>query len=108
MDWLKNLKAGDKVIVTSRTINGMVKEIDEIRKNYILIDGDTYGRCTGWSLSNTSGEIHEATQDKIEEINRRDHRQNLINTIKDYDLLEAGVEVLEKIVKIIKEEQCEV
>jgi len=80
MDWLKNLKAGDEV----------------------------KGGGSSYLSVICNSELTEPLPQKIEEINRRDHKQNLINTIKDYDLLEARVEALEKIVKIIKEEQCEV
>lgn len=70
-DWIKSLKAGDKVIVSS-TYGTRVAEVEKITPSGLIkVDGTLYNQngCerSQWCTSS----IHEATEEAVREVEQR-------------------------------------
>lgn len=73
-DWIKNLKAGDKVIVCYRSIysDDIVKTVDKVTPTGRIKVGCDYYNPNGWPRGRISTYIKEATAEAVEAIRQRD------------------------------------
>lgn len=73
-DWIKNLKAGDKVIVCYRGIysDDTVKTVDKVTPTGRIKVGCDYYNQNGWPRNHGGTHLEEATAEALEAIRQRD------------------------------------
>ena len=112
-DFLKNLKAGDKVIVSDRYAS-CVRVVQRLTKTLIIVDeGDgrnagRYNRNSGWLTGFdiwNSASLKEATQEKISKVNEENKRLNQLRKIKSFRYPILNNDQLDRIVNILNEER---
>jgi len=106
-DWLKKLKAGDKVAVASPsailsysiyTVKRVTKTqiaLNEIATKYRIDSGYRVG-SSPWNFSS----LIEATPELINDIRIKKHRSNMVYQFNNIDENCLTIEQLEKIIKI--------
>lgn len=86
MEALENVKAGDKVIVSSRYKDEVI-EVTRVTKTQIICGTSKFNKRTGRSIGSdawTFSKIKIATEEDIQRIEKEERRQKMISYITRY------------------------
>lgn len=115
MNWLENLKSGDKVILNSGFNDKNVVTVKRTTKTQVIIERKV---ATGTQYEQKFSKIHgsmvggygynspwisEPTPEKIAEIRTNNEKRRIINKISAFDFKKVGLEYLFMIEDILKQ-----
>lgn len=104
MKELKDLKAGDDVLVTGRSCRRIAK-IDKVTKTQIVVDNARYRRNSGWQCCSDRWNIRRIsvpTEKEISDIKEENLRKALIYSISSFDFKRLSTDELKQVYKIVK------
>lgn len=104
MKELKDLKAGDDVIVTSMCHRRIAK-VDKVTKTQIIIDNARFRRDSGWQCGSDRWNvrrIYVPTEKEISDIKEENLRKTLIYAISSFDFERLSTNELKQVYKIVK------
>lgn len=110
-DWRKSLKPGDMVIVITR-MDPFIAKISRTTKTQVVIPFGAveikFRRSDGREVGNglwNSKFIQEATPEEVSRIREQVRRRSLISELKGTDWSKLSINSLEKINKLVADEQ---
>lgn len=104
MKELKDLVAGDEVLVTGISHRRIVK-VDKVTKTQIVIDNARFRRDSGWQCSSDRWNVRRIsvpTEKEISEIKEETLRENLIYAISSFDFKRLSTDELKQVYNIVK------
>ena len=108
-DWAKNLKAGDKVIVTTNLKGERISTVQGITpKGFIRVDGMLFytngsQRTNSWYFSH----IEEYTEEKAEQMRQKLVISNALSKMRNYNSNYLDYEMAVKILEILSQKESE-
>ena len=109
MKELKDLVAGDEVLVVSRYCRCIAK-IDKVTKTQIVVNNARFRRDSGWQCGGDSWSrksISVPTEKEISDIEEETLRKILINTISSFDFKRLSTDELKQVYNIVKGKENE-
>jgi hypothetical protein len=106
MSWLEDLKAGDKVVISS-TYDRRVCIVTRVTKTLIIIGNFRFSKSFGSIVPNdawSSTYLVPATEKEMQSIRDVKHRNGLLTHLRKTDFSTLQTKTLETIYSIIKEE----
>ena len=104
MKELKDLVAGDKVLITSRYYRRIAK-VDKVTKTQIIANNARYRRDSGWQCGSDNWDrksISVPTEKEILDVKEENLRKILIHTISSFDFERLSTDELKQLYNIIK------
>ena len=104
MKELKDLVAGDDVLITSRYYRRIAK-VDKVTKTQIVIDNARFRRDSGWQCGSDRWNVRRIsvpTEKEISDVKEENLRKILINTISSFDFKRLSTDELKKVYNIVK------
>lgn len=104
MKELKDLKAGDDVLVTGRSCRRIAK-IDKVTKTQIVVNNARFRRDSGWQCGSDRWNVTRIsvpTKKEISDIEEEDLRKTLIYTISSFDFKRLQTDELKQVYNIVK------
>ena len=104
MKELKDLKAGDDVLVTGRSCRRITK-IDKVTKTQIVVNNARFRRDSGWQCGGDRWNVRKIsvpTEKEISEIKEETLRKKLIFAISSTNFKYLPIAKLEQVYNIIK------
>lgn len=104
MKELKDLVAGDKVLVTGMSCR-RITEIDKVTKTQIVVSNTRFRRDSGWQCGGDRWNVKRIsvpTEKEISEIKEEILRKKLIFAISSSDFKHLSIAELEQVYNIIK------
>lgn len=109
MKELKDLKAGDDVLVTG-TFHRRIAKVDKVTKTQIVVDNVRFRRDSGWQCGNDrldTKSISVPTEKEISDIKEENFRKELLYTISSFDFKRLSTDELKQVSNIIKGKENE-
>lgn len=104
MKELKDLVAGDAVIVVDRSCRRIAK-IDKVTKTQIVVNNARFRRDSGWQCgvdSWSKKSISVPTEKEISDIEKENLRKTLIYVISSFDFERLSTDKLKQVYNIVK------
>lgn len=109
MKELKDLKAGDDVLVTG-TFHRRIAKIDKVTKTQIVVDNVRFRRDSGCQCGGDSWDrksISVPTEKEISDVKEENFRKNLIYAIGSFDFKRLSTNELKQVYNIVKGQENE-
>lgn len=109
MKELKDLVAGDNVLVTSRYYRRIAK-VDKVTKTQIIANNDRFRRDSGWQYGVDSWNrksISVPTEKEISDIKEENLRNTLVYAISSFDFKRLSTDELKQVYNIVKGKENE-
>lgn len=109
MKELKDLKAGDDVVVTG-TFHRRIAKVNKVTKTQIIIDNARFRRDSGWQCGGDSWNrksISVPTEKEISDIKEENLRKKLIYAISSFDFKRLSTDELKQVYNIVKGKENE-
>lgn len=107
MKELKDLVAGDEVLVTGMSYERIAK-VDKVTKTQIVVDNARFRRDTGWQCCSdiwNRRKISVPTEKAISDIKEENFRKKLIYVIWSFDFNRLSTDKLKQVYNIIKDKE---
>ena len=104
MKELKDLVAGDEVLVVGRSCRCIAK-IDKVTKTQIAVNNARFRRDSGWQCGGDSWSrksISVPTEKEISDIEEENLRKALIYVISSFDFERLSIDKLKQVYNIVK------
>lgn len=104
MKELKDLKAGDDVVVTG-IFHRRIAKVDKVTKTQIIIDNVRFRRDSGWQCGSDRWNVRRIsvpTENEISDIKEENLRKILIHTISSFDFERLSTNELKQVYNIVK------
>ena len=104
MKELKDLKAGDDVVVTG-IFHRRIAKVDKVTKTQIIIDNARFRRDSGWQCGSDRWNVRRIsvpTEKEISDIKEENLRKILIHTISSFDFERLSTNELKQLYNIVK------
>ena len=104
MKELKDLKAGDDVLVTG-TFHRRIAKVDKVTKTQIIANNARFRRDSGWQCGSDSWDmksISVPTEKEISDVKEENLRKTLIYAISSFDFKRLSTDELKQVYKIVK------
>lgn len=104
MKELKNLFAGDEVLVIGRSYRRIAK-VDKVTKTQIIIDNTRFRRDSGWQYGGdrwNRESISIPTEKEISEVKEENLRKTLVYAISFFDFKRLSTDELKQVYNIVK------
>lgn len=104
MKELKDLVAGDDVLVTGMSYRRIVK-IDKVTKTQIIVNNARFRRDSGWQYGGDSWNrkrISVPTEKEISDVKEENFRKKLIYAISSFDFKRLSTDELKQVYNIVK------
>lgn len=104
MKELKDLVAGDEVLVTSRYYRRIAK-VDKVTKTQIVANNARFRRDSGWQCGNDSWDrksISVPTEKEISDVKEENLRKKFIHTISSFDFKRLSTDELKQVYNFVK------
>lgn len=104
MKELKDLVAGDDVLITSRYYRRIAK-VDKVTKTQIIANNARFRRDSGWQCGSDNWDrkiISIPTEKEILDIKEENLRKSLIHTISSFDFERLSTNDLKQLYNIVK------
>lgn len=104
MKELKNLIAGDEVLVTG-TFRRRIAKVDKVTKTQIVVDNARFRRDSGWQCGSDRWNVTRIsvpTKKEISDIEEEDLRKALIYVISSFDFKRLSTDELKQVYNIVK------
>ena len=104
MKELKDLVAGDEVLITSRYYRRIAK-VDKVTKTQIVANNARFRRDSGWQCGSDSWDrkiISVPTEKEIADVKEENLRKKFIHTISSFDFKRLSTNELKQVYKIVK------
>lgn len=105
MKELKDLKAGDDVLVTGRSCRRITK-IDKVTKTQIVVNNARFRRDSGWQCGGDSWSrksISVPTEKEISDVKEENLRKTLIYSISSFNFKRLSTDELKQVYNIVKD-----
>lgn len=105
MKELKDLQAGDEVIVDS-LYDRTIAKVDRVTKTQIVIGTERFRKQSGWSVGGNiwhRKSIYVPTEEDISEIKEEALRKKILYTIRSFDFKRLSKSELENVYNLIKD-----
>ena len=104
MKEIKDLVAGDDVLITSRYYRRIAK-VDKVTKTQIIANNARFRRDSGWQCGSDNWDrkiISIPTEKEILDIKEENLRKSLIHTISSFDFERLPTNELKQVYNIVK------
>lgn len=104
MKELKDLVAGDEVLVTSRYYRRIAK-VDKVTKTQIVANNARFRRNSGWQCGSDSWDrksISVPTEKEISDVKEENLRKKFIHTISSFDFKRLSTDELKQVYNFVK------
>ena len=104
MKELKDLVAGDEVLITSRYYRRIAK-VDKVTKTQIIANNARFRRDSGWQCGSDRWDmksISVPTEKEISDIKEENFRKKLIYAISSFDFERLSTDELKQVYNIVK------
>ena len=104
MKELKDLVAGDDVLITSRYYRRIAK-VDKVTKTQIIVNNARFRRDSGWQFGSDRWNVRRIsvpTEKEISDVKEENLRKILINTISSFDFKRLSTDELKQVYNIVK------
>ena len=104
MKELKDLVAGDEVLITSRYYR-RISKVDKVTKTQIIANNARFRRDSGWQCGSDNWDrkiISIPTEKEILDIKEENLRKSLIHTISSFDFERLSTNDLKQLYNIVK------
>ena len=104
MKELKDLKAGDYVVVTG-IFHRRIAKVDKVTTTQIIIDNARLRRDSGWQCGSDRWNVRRIsvpTEKEISDIKEENLRKILIHTISSFDFERLSTNELKQVYNIVK------
>ena len=104
MKELKDLVAGDEVLVTGISHRRIVK-VDKVTKTQIVAGNIRFRRDSGWQCGGDRWNVRRIsvpTEKEISETKEETHRETLIYAIRSFDFKRLSTDELKQVYNIVK------
>lgn len=104
MKELKDLKAGDDVLVTG-TFHRRIAKVDKVTKTQIVINNARFRRDSGWQCDGDRWnviKISVPTEKEISDVKEENLRRTLIYTISSFNFERLSTDELKQVYNIVK------
>lgn len=104
MKELKDLKAGDDVLVTG-TFRRRIAKVDKVTKTQIIIDNARFRRDSGWQCGSDRWNVRRIsvpTEKEISDIKEENFRKELLYAISSSDFERLSIDKLKQVYNIVK------
>ena len=104
MKELKDLVAGDEVLVTSRYYRRIAK-VDKVTKTQIVANNARFRRNSGWQCGSDSWDrksISVPTEKEISDVKEENLRKKFIHTISSFDFKRLATDELKQVYNFVK------
>ena len=104
MKEIKDLVAGDDVLITSRYYRRIAK-VDKVTKTQIIANNARFRRDSGWQCGSDNWDrkiISIPTEKEILDIKEENLRKSLIHTISSFDFERLSTDELKHLYNIVK------
>ena len=104
MKELKDLKAGDDVLVTGRSCRRIAK-IDKVTQTQIVVNYARFRRDSGWQCGGDRWNvtwISVPTKKEISDIKEENFRKELLYAISSFDFKRLSTDELKQVYNIVK------
>lgn len=109
MKELKDLKAGDDVLVTG-TFHRRIAKVDKVTKTQIIIDNARFRRDSGWQCGSDRWNvrrIYVPIEKEISDVEEENLRKTLIYVISSSDFERLSTDKLKQVYNIVKGKENE-
>lgn len=109
MKELKDLVAGDEVLITSRYYRRIAK-VDKVTKTQIVVDNARFRRDSGWQCVSGSWDrkiISVPTEKEISDVKEENLRNTLVYAISSFDFKRLSTDELKQVYNIVKGKENE-
>ena len=110
MKELKDLKAGDDVLVTGRSCRRITK-IDKVTKTQIVVNNARFRRDSGWQCGGDRWNVRKIsvpTEKEISDVKKEENlRKTLIYAISSFDFKRLSTNELKQVYNIVKGQENE-
>ena len=109
MKELKDLVAGDEVLVTGRSCRRITK-IDKVTKTQIVVNNARFRRDSGWQCGSDRWNIRRIsvpTEKEISDVKEESLRKTLIYSISSFDFKRLSTDELKQVYNIVKGKENE-
>ena len=109
MKELKDLVAGDEVLVTSRYYRRIAK-VDKVTKTQIVANNARFRRNSGWQCGSDSWDrksISVPTEKEISDVKEENLRKKFIHTISSFDFKRLSTDELKQVYNTLKGKENE-
>ena len=109
MKELKDLKAGDDVLVTGRSCRRITK-IDKVTKTQIVVNNARFRRDSGWQCGSDRWNVTRIsvpTEKEISDIKEENFRKELLYAIRSFDFKRLSTDELKQVYNIVKGKESE-
>lgn len=107
MKELKDLVAGDEVLVTSRYYRRIAK-VDKVTKTQIVANNARFRRNSGWQCGSDSWDrknISVPTEKEISDVKEENLRKKFIHTISSFDFKRLSTDELKQVYNFVKDKE---
>lgn len=104
MKELKDLKAGDDVVVTG-TFRRRIAKVNKVTKTQIIIDNARFRRDSGWQCGSDRWNVRRIsvpTEKEISDIKEENFRKELLYAISSSDFERLSIDKLKQVYNIVK------
>lgn len=105
MKELKDLKAGDDVLVVGRSYRRIAK-IDKVTKTQIVVNNARFRRDSGWQYGGDRWNVRNIsvpTEKEISDVKEENLRKTLIYSISSFDFKRLSTDELKQVYNIVKD-----
>ena len=104
MKELKDLKAGDDVLVTG-TFHRRIAKVDKVTKTQIVVNNARFRRDSGWQCGSDRWNVRKIsvpTEKEISDVKEENLRKTLIYVISSSDFERLSTDKLKQVYNIVK------
>lgn len=104
MKELKDLVAGDDVLITSRYYRRIAK-VDKVTKTQIIVNNARFRRDSGWQFGSDRWNVRRIsvpTEKEISDIKEENLRKGLLYAISSFDFKRLSTDDLKQVYNIVK------
>lgn len=109
MKELKDLVAGDKVLVTGMSYKRIAK-INKVTKTQIVVDNARFRRDSGWQCGSDRWNVRKIsvpTEKEISDVKEENLRRTLVYAISSFDFKRLSTDKLKQVYNIVKDKENE-
>lgn len=109
MKELKDLVAGDEVLVTGMSHRNIAK-VDKVTKAQIIVNNARFRRDSGWQCGSDRWNVRRIsvpTEKEISDVKEENFRKKLIYAISSFDFKRLSTDVLKQVYNIVKGKENE-
>jgi hypothetical protein len=110
MKELKDLVAGDDVLVIGMHRRRIIAKVDKVTKTQIVVDNARFRRNSGWQCGGDRWNVRRIsvlTENEISDVKEENLRKTLIYAISSFDFKRLSTDELKQVYNIVKGKENE-